>query len=809
MFENKEEFKEAFTTKIKSTIPKSMEEVNNKDAYLVLVSLLKEEIFENWVKTNKQYREEGTKQAYYFSIEYLIGKLLLSNIINMGLLEICCQGLKELGFNLEELEEEENEAGLGNGGLGRLAACYLDSLASQELPGHGCGIRYKYGLFKQKIVNGNQVEIPDFWLNGGYMWEVRRPEKSVEVRFKGDIEVIEEDGNLDFIHKNYEKVVAVPYDIPIVGYKNNTVNTLRLWSAEVADDIPFLEEADDNYRDKVLDYKQSVESIVEFLYPDDSDYEGKLLRLKQQYFLCSAGLQSIFRTFEKQDLPYTQFPARASLHINDTHPSLLIPEMMRILMDEKNMSWDEAWTITTECVSYTNHTIMSEAMEVWSVKMLKELLPRIYMIIEEINERFCQKLWGIYPGNFEKIGEMAIIADDYVKMANLAVVGSYSINGVSPLHTDILKKRVMKQFYTVFPDRFNNKTNGITHRRWLIKSNPELVNLLTDTIGDSWINNPRDLLNLLKYQNDSHYLERINRIKGENKVILAKLIKERTGLTINTNSIFDIHAKRLHAYKRQLLNILHILYLYILIKEEGLEIYPHTFIFAAKAASGYYFAKQVIKLINTVADVINNDPEINDLIKVVYLENYSVSLAEEIIPAADISEQISTAGMEASGTGNMKFMMNGAVTLGTMDGANVDIYKMVSDSNIYIFGLTSNQVENYYKNRDYSAYDLYLNDKKIKKVLDKLVEPGFIPESNDLSRYILNSLIQGNDHYFVLKDFESFHQTHKLIDREYRDREKWARKCLINIAHSGEFSSDRSISEYAAEIWKIKQKKIE
>ncbi|MFW6238811.1 MAG: glycogen/starch/alpha-glucan phosphorylase, partial [Halanaerobiales bacterium] len=702
MFDSKEEFKEHFREKMRAVVGKPEEEINNNDAYRVLSELIKEKINPNFMETNKLYVRKKKKQAYYFSIEFLLGKLLLSNLINLRVLKVCEEGLKDMGFDLEELEEEEPEAGLGNGGLGRLSACFLDSLASQDFPGHGCGIRYKYGLFNQKIVEGHQVELPNYWLSDGFIWEIRRPEKAVEVRYGGDVEVDKEGDEIIVEHKNYERVKAIPYDVPIVGFDTDTVNNLRLWDAELPEDIPlqYNEGGDDRYR--FLDHKRSVETIDEFLYPDDSSEQGKRLRLKQQYFLCSAGLQSIFRTFEKYDLSYAELPEKIAVHINDTHPVLVIPEMMRILMDEKGLDWEDAWEVTTSTVSYTNHTIMSEALERWPVEMFKNLLPRIYMIVVEINERFCRKLWDLYPGEFERIAQMAIIAEDQVKMAPLAIVGGHSVNGVAPLHSKILKKKQMKQYYEVYPDKFNNKTNGITHRRWLLKANRELADLITATLGEEWVYEPEKMESLVEFKDDPAFREEIKKIKLKRKQELAAMIKTETGIEVREDSIFDIHAKRFHGYKRQLMNILHVMHLYNHLKDNpDYDLYPRTFIFAGKAAPGYYMAKRVIKLINTVAGVVNNDNAIRDKLRVVFLENYSVSLAEKIIPAADVSEQISTAGKEASGTGNMKFMMNGALTLGTMDGANIQIHDHVGRDNIFIFGLNSEEVHEYYQHGGY------------------------------------------------------------------------------------------------------------
>lgn len=806
MFASKEEFKEHFQEKMKAIVGKPEEEINNNDAYRVLSELIKEKINPGFVETNKRYVREKKKQAYYFSIEFLLGKLLISNLVNLRALKVCQEGLEDMGFDLEKLENEEPEAGLGNGGLGRLSACFLDSLASQDFPGHGCGIRYKYGLFNQKIVEGHQVELPNYWLNEGFIWEIRRPGKSVEVRFGGDVDVDRDGDDINVEHKNYEKVKAVPYDVPVVGFDTDTVNNLRLWDAEIPEDIPlqYDEGGDDRYR--FLDHKRSVETIDEFLYPDDSSEQGKRLRLKQQYFLCSAGLQSIFRTFEKYDLPYTELPEKIAVHINDTHPALVIPEMMRILMDDKGLEWDEAWEITTSIVSYTNHTIMSEALERWPVEMFKNLLPRIYMIVVEINERFCRKLWELYPGEFERIAQMAIIAEDQVKMAPLAIVGGHSVNGVAPLHSKILKEKQMKQYYDVYPDKFNNKTNGITHRRWLLKANQELADLLTATLGEDWIYEPEKMEGLVNYKDDPAFREKVAEIKSKRKRELTDMIREETGVEVNADSIFDIHAKRFHGYKRQLMNILHVMYLYNTLKDNpDYDLYPRTFIFAGKAAPGYYMAKRVIKLINTVAGVVNNDDSIRDKIKVVFLENYSVSLAEKIIPAADVSEQISTASKEASGTGNMKFMMNGALTLGTMDGANIQIYDYVGEDNIFIFGMNSEEVHEYYQHGGYNPELIYQNDPRLTRVLDQLVEPGVFADKSNRFKNIHYSLLQGNDDYFVLKDFTDYADAQESVGQVYRDTGKWLKKCIVNIAHSGKFSSDSTIYKYATEIWNLQQ----
>ncbi|MEJ6952350.1 glycogen/starch/alpha-glucan phosphorylase [Natronospora cellulosivora (SeqCode)] len=808
MFSDKNDIKEIFLKKLRDTVGKNLEEATNKDAFIVLSLMLKEYISSSWIKTNHNYHQGGTKQLYYFSIEFLIGKLLYSNLLSLGVLESCQESLKELGFELEDICKVEVEAGLGNGGLGRLAACFLDSLASLQLPGHGCGLRYQYGLFKQKIIDGHQVEMPDYWLKDGYIWENKR-DISFEVKFGGEVDVIEDGSRLIFKHKNCEVVKGVPYDIAILGYHNRTVNTLRLWSAEVSDElVSNINDSTDDRR-ALLDYKRKVEAITEFLYPDDSNYEGRLLRLKQQYFLCSAALQSILRTFEQNNFDYQELPDTIALHINDTHPAILIPELMRILMDEKGLGWNEAWDLTTRTVSFTNHTLMVEALEKWPVDMMKGLLPRIFMIINEINERFCRELWEVYPGNFEKIEKMAIIADGQIKMAHLAVVGSHSVNGVAELHSKILKEKELNDFHIFYPGKFNNKTNGITHRRWLVQSNPDLAELVTETLGHSWVYNPVQLQDLIKYQDDSAFQERIAEIKDKNKLKLSKIIKELTDISVDTDSLFDIHVKRIHGYKRQLLNVFHIIYLYNNLKKNPKFIFrPRTFIFGGRAAASYYHAKKIIKLINSVANLINNDSDINHLLKVVFIPNYSVSLAEKIIPAADISEQISTASMEASGTGNMKFMMNGALTVGTLDGANIEILDLVGKDNMFVFGLTADQVLGYYQNGGYSAHEMIEKDQRINLIMNQLYNPGLLFDSRDPFDDIYHSILNTNDQFFILKDFNDYVRIQEKIGEEYQDKKSWFKKTIINIANSGQFSSDRTIVEYADDIWGINEKYI-
>ncbi|WP_094548849.1 glycogen/starch/alpha-glucan phosphorylase [Petroclostridium xylanilyticum] len=801
---SKENFKKTFLEKLATMYGKSIEEASDIDKYMALASLVRDYINKKWVQTNKQYMESGEKEVYYFSLEFLLGKLLGSNLLNMQLTELCKEVLAELNIDINEIENLESDAGLGNGGLGRLAACFLDSLASLHLPGHGCGIRYKYGLFEQKIVDGYQVELPDNWLRDGNVWEIRKPDKAVEVKFGGNVKVDNVDGRLTFTHENYESVLAVPYDIPIAGYNNNTVNTLRLWSAEAAKkDFDFSSFSRGDYM-KAVEYKYSVEAISQVLYPDDSYYENRVLRLKQQYFFVSAGLQSIVRRYKKKYKSFSHFSDKIAIHINDTHPTLAIPELMRILMDEEGMGWDDAWKITTNAISYTNHTIMSEALEKWPIETLRSLLPRIYMIIHEINERFCRELWNKYPGDWDRISRMAVIADGYVKMAHLAVVGSYSVNGVAKIHTRILKQEVMKDFHDFYPYKFNNKTNGITHRRWLLKANPLLSSLITDTIGPSWINHPWDLINLIKYADNSSFQDELAKVKLQNKSSLAKLIKDKYNLDIDIHSIFDVQVKRIHAYKRQLLNVFHIMDLYNRVRENPyLDITPRTFIFGGKAAPGYYLAKLTIKLINTLASVINNDKTIQDKIKVVFLENYSVSLAEMVFPASDVSEQISTASKEASGTGNMKFMMNGAVTIGTLDGANIEIKDEVGNDNIFIFGLTADEVLNFYHYGGYNAWDIYNSDSRVKTILNQLIN-GFLPNANDEFKNIFNYLLYNNDEFFVLKDFSAYVDTQNRLDHRFRNKSKWLTMGVHNIAHSGKFSSDGTINEYAVGIWKIK-----
>lgn len=800
-----ETFKERIISTLMKKTGKCVNEASERQVYEAVAAIVNEEIMPEWKQTSEKYAKNKTKQIYYLSMEFLIGSLLENNLLNCGMLDISNQALEVLGFEAASVYANEHDAGLGNGGLGRLAACFLDSLASLNYAGHGYGIRYRYGLFEQRIIHGNQIELPDNWLRDAYPWETRKDNESVRIHFGGNVHLIKKhDGSLEVKHINTDEVLAVPYDIPIVGYQNEVINTLRLWSAESVqrERENLAEENSDYYHE--LDHQHSIEQISGFLYPDDSEYEGKELRLKQQYFLVSSSLQSIIRQYKQTNQSSLRDIAKkVVIQINDTHPSLAVPEMMRILMDEEQFSWDDAWQITTGVMAYTNHTTLTEAFETWPVKMMKHVLPRMYMIIDEINEQFCQGIWFDHPYLRENIPEMAIIADEQVHMARLAIVGSFSVNGVAALHTDILKKTVMKHFYTMYPNRFNNKTNGITHRRWLIQSNPKLSGLITDVIGPEWKKRPNKLIHLVEYSSDNAFLEKVGQVKLENKRILANLIHDRTGIVVDDQSIFDVQIKRLHEYKRQLLKVFHIMYLYHELKDNPkMVIAPRTFIFGAKAAPSYHLAKEVIKLINKVATVVNNDESIRGMLKVVFIENYNVSIAEKIIPAADVSEQISTAGKEASGTGNMKMMMNGALTVGTLDGANVEIKNAVGDDNIFIFGLTADEVSDYYQHGGYSAMSLYNTDERISRILNQLYQ-GFGSEEIEFKDLYYNILYH-NDPYFVLKDFEPYLDTHEHVVQAYRDKLSWLRMSVTNIAYSGKFSSDRTIQEYAAGIWKIK-----
>lgn len=805
MLKNKKDFKKAYQDKFKELQGKIPEDGTNWEQYHVLVHLLMEQVKTDWARTNGGYLAGKEKQVYYFSMEFLIGKLLAYYLTNLGVRTVVGEGLKDLGIDLETLFDQEADAGLGNGGLGRLAACYLDSMAFMGIPGHGNGIRYQHGLFQQKIIDGFQVEVPDEWLKNGYPWEVKRPDRSVVVRFRGQVRMDQVDGRMVFRHENFESVLAVPYDIPVVAYDSaDNTNTLRLWSAEPVASEPGHGNPLREGFDTQETYQNQIEAISGILYPEDYSQAGKELRLRQEYFFVAAGLSSILRSFKKLGLPIQELSRRVSIHINDTHPALCVPELMRLLMDEEGLGWDEAWNITISCLSYTNHTIMPEALEKWSIQMMEELLPRIYMIIEEIDRRFKDKLSNRFIRNREIIGNTSVIYDNQVWMANLAVIGSHSVNGVSRLHTDILRKDVHPDFNLIYPYKYNNKTNGVAHRRFLLDANPGLSRHITEGIGDGWKKNAQELEKLLRYQNDKSYLAKLGEIKYDNKVLLSNYIMKTQGLSVDPSGVFDVQVKRMHAYKRQLLNVFKILDLYNGIKEgRHIPAVPYVFIFAGKAAPGYHYAKSTIKLINTLAAKINGDQDIKGLLKIVFVENFSVSKGERIYPAADISEQISTASREASGTGNMKFMMNGALTLGTLDGANVEIREVVGEENLVIFGLKSEEVIEYYLRNGYHAYEEYNREPRIRTMVDQLTD-GFFPDGGYEFQNISDSLLRDNDHFFVLKDFLPYMEAFGKVEALYGNKEAWNRTCLINIAQSGIFSSDRSIKEYADDIWRIK-----
>lgn len=801
-WQDKEEFKAIFTEKAHILWEKDLKELTLNEVYQTISYMVRDLVSEDWIRTNKVYAKEKAKQVYYFSIEFLLGRLLESNLIGVDMEDICREGLSELGWRLDDVIPQERDAGLGNGGLGRLAACFIDSLAALQLPGHGCSIRYQYGLFKQKILDDQQVELPDNWLVNGYPWEVKRVDKAVNVRFGGNAYMRPtEDGDLECIHEKYSSVRAVPYDVPIIGYQNDTVNTLRLWRAEYSREDLYRELSLGD-RHQAFRYKDNVQQISRFLYPDDSTEEGRRLRLMQEYFFVSAGIQSIIRHYKaKYKESLYHLDQYISIHINDTHPVLVIPELMRILMDEECMAWDDAWQITVRTVAYTNHTILPEAMEKWSIPMFESLLPRVYLIVEEINNRWLKEIRKLYPGDENKARDVAILWDGQVHMAHLAVVGSHSVNGVAEIHSQILKDSTLHQFYTCLPNRFSNKTNGISHRRWLIQANPQLTSLLDSTIGTSWHTQPSQLIKLEAFADDSGWQHELTKVKRSRKEILAKYIKDNYRVSVATDSIFDIQIKRIHLYKRQLLNILHVLHLYYQLKENPtMQITPRTYLFGGKAASGYGEAKQTIKLINIVANMVNHDRRVSKQMHVLFLENYNVSLGQLLFPAADVSEQISTAGKEASGTGNMKFMMNGAVTLGTMDGANVEIHREVGDDNCVIFGLRADEVMNYYLHGGYSSWNMYSTDTNIRRLMNSLVDGTLNGEHFGM---LYESLLDRNDEFFVLKDFEAYCQAQKEIARRYEQKKDWLHASTVNIAHSGYFSSDRTIKEYASDIWHI------
>ncbi|WP_141604559.1 glycogen/starch/alpha-glucan phosphorylase [Terrilactibacillus laevilacticus] len=794
----KDKFKEDYKRLLTELYSLDIKDSDISEQYFTLGNLIRTYASNDWKNTNESYLEKGEKQIYYFSMEFLLGRMLKSNLLNLDILDVVQKGLQEFGIHLENLIEFEVDPGLGNGGLGRLAACFLDSMATCAIPGHGNGIRYKYGLFKQKFVNGYQVEIPEHWLRNGNIWEVRRLNKAVTVRFYGNVWLDNSSGRIVPHYENEEAVLAVPYDTPIIGYNEQTVNTLRLWSAE-------MHPLDDSHEyGSFLKQQSRIENISEVLYPDDSYYDGRLLRLKQEYFFVSAGIQSIIRRFKKKNLPISHLSEEVAIHINDTHPALCVPELMRILLDDEGMDWESAWDLTIKVLSYTNHTIMSEALEKWPIDMMSTLLPRIHQIICEIDHRYAADMRSRYDHHM--IERTRIIEGGHVKMAHLAIIGSHSINGVAKLHTDILKEKVLHDFYLIFPSKFNNKTNGITHRRWLLLSNEPLRQFIDCKIGSNWEVNPTDLTKLKAYQDDEETLIKLAQIKKLNKQRFADYVKRTMNLTLNPDAIFDVQVKRLHAYKRQLLNLLHILSLYFKLKENpNTDIYPRVFIFGAKAAPSYTYAKQIIKLINSVAYMINHDHHIGDKIKIVFVENYSVSLAERIIPAADVSEQISLASKEASGTGNMKLMLNGAVTVATLDGANIEIRDQVGSDNIIIFGLTDKEVYQYYHDGSYHAYDYYIHNPILHRVLNALID-GTIPGVEIEGQDIFDSLVKYGDEFFVLRDFEDYRLAQEKVDQIYRDTLRWQKMALLNIAGAGVFSSDYTVLQYAREIWDVSAK---
>ena len=806
----KDVFKRDVRNNVKTLFRKEVEEATPQQLFQAVSYAVKEAIIDDWLATQKQYEKDDPKTVYYMSMEFLLGRALGNNLINMTAYKEVKEALEEMGIDLNVIEDQEPDPALGNGGLGRLAACFLDSLATLGYASYGCGIRYRYGMFKQKIRDGYQVEAPDNWLKDGNPFELRRPEYAKEVRFGGNIRVeYDETGKTHFVQENYESVMAIPYDYPIVGYGNHIVNTLRIWDAEAIVDFQ-LDSFDRGDYHKAVEQENLAKNIVEVLYPNDNHYAGKELRLKQQYFFVSASIQAAITKFKKKHGDISKLPEKVTFQMNDTHPTVAVAELMRILLDEENLGWNEAWDITTKCCAYTNHTIMAEALEKWPIDLFSRLLPRIYQIIQEIDRRFIAQVRAQYPGNEEKVKKMAILMDGQVKMAHLAIVAGYSVNGVAKLHTEILKNQELKDFYQMMPEKFNNKTNGITQRRFLMHANPLLADWVTEKLGTKeWITDLSKMSGLKEWLDDEEALKEFMTIKFKNKERLAAYIKEHNGVEVDPRSIFDVQVKRLHEYKRQLLNILHVMYLYNQIKEHPeMSFYPKTYIFGAKASAGYIRAKEIIKLINSVADVINNDRSINGKLKVVFIEDYRVSNAELIFAAADISEQISTASKEASGTGNMKFMMNGAPTLGTMDGANVEIVDEVGIDNAFIFGLSADEVINYEQNGGYNPYDLYNNDPDIHRVVDQLVDGTYSNGDTEMYRDLYNSLLnnQGGsraDMYFILKDFRSYANAQARAMEAYKDKEKWAKMALKNTACCGKFSADRTIQEYVDDIWHL------
>ena len=811
----KEAFKESVKENVKFLYRKKLEEATQEQIFQAVCYTVKDVIIDNWLETQNAYKEQDPKTVYYMSMEFLMGRALGNNLINLTAYKEVKEALDELGLDLNVIEDQEPDPALGNGGLGRLAACFLDSLATLNYSAYGCGIRYRYGMFKQQIKDGYQVEVPDNWLKDGYPFELRRPEYAKEVHFGGyvDVEYDPATGSNKFVHKGYQAVKAVPFDMPIVGYNNKIVNTLRIWDAEPIVDFE-LDSFDKGDYKKAVEQENLARNIVEVLYPNDNHMAGKELRLKQQYFFVSASLQAAIDKYKKNHKDIMKLHEKVTFQMNDTHPTVAVAELMRILMDEEGLGWDDAWSVTTKCVAYTNHTIMAEALEKWPVELFSRLLPRVYQIIKEINRRFILDIQAKYPGNYDKIKKMAILYDGQVKMAHLAIVAGYSVNGVARLHTEILKKQELKDFYELFPQKFNNKTNGITQRRFLYHGNPLLAEWVSNKIGNDWITDLSHMEKLAVYVDDPKAQQEFMQIKYQNKLRLAKYIQEHNGIEVDPRSIFDVQVKRLHEYKRQLMNILHVMYLYNKIKEHPeMEFYPRTFIFGAKAAAGYKNAKLTIKLINSVADVINHDASIDNKLKVVFIEDYKVSNAEWIFAAADVSEQISTASKEASGTGNMKFMLNGAATIGTMDGANVEMAEEVGKENMFIFGMSSDEVIAHEQNRDYNPMDIFNQDQEIRQVLMQLINGFYSGNDTELFRDLYNSLLntqctQFADTYFCLKDFRSYAEAQERVEKAYRDEKGWAKLVMLNVAHVGKFSSDRTIQEYVDDIWHLDKVKV-
>ncbi len=802
-------FKRSVLYNVKTLYRKSLEEATDQQIFQAVSYAIKDAVVDHWMKSQKEYEKQDPKMVYYLSMEFLMGRALGNNIINLQAYKEVKEALEELGLDLNVIEDQEPDPALGNGGLGRLAACFLDSLATLGYAAYGCGIRYRYGMFKQEIRDGFQIEVPDNWLQDGNPFELRRPEYAKEIRFGGYVNVyMDENGRQHFKQEGYQAVRAIPYDLPIVGYGNGIVNTLRIWDAEAVNCFQ-LDSFDKGDYQKAVEQENLARNIVEVLYPNDNHYAGKELRLKQQYFFISASVQAAVAKYMRKHDDIRKFHEKVTFQLNDTHPTVAIAELMRILMDEHYLTWEEAWAVTTKTCAYTNHTIMSEALEKWPIELFSRLLPRIYQIVEEINRRFIIEIERKYPGNQEKIRKMAIVYDGQVKMAHLAIAAGYSVNGVARLHTEILKHQELKDFYEMMPEKFNNKTNGITQRRFLLHANPLLADWVTAHVGNDWITDLPQIGRLKIYADDEKAQQEFMNIKYQNKVRLAKYIREHNVIEVNPRSIFDVQVKRLHEYKRQLLNILHVMYLYNELKDHpDMEFYPRTFIFGAKAAAGYRNAKLTIKLINAVADVVNNDPAIGDKIKVVFIENYRVSNAEIIFAAADVSEQISTASKEASGTGNMKFMLNGALTLGTMDGANVEIVEEVGEENAFIFGLSSDEVIRYENYGGYDPNEIFNNDPDVRRVLMQLINGTYSPHDPELFRTLYNSLLNTlstnkADMYFILKDFKAYAEAQRKVEAAYRNESGWARSAILNVACAGKFTSDRTIKEYVDEIWKL------